>query len=95
MASERKHASFRHRSQSDNGNNRTQPLSAARCISLWLTQSGAALTSFLLWAAAHQLDCKGGVGASWPSQACGLRPCVCPNWEFNDKSAAFLIWEVS
>lgn len=99
MAPGRKHASFRLRSQSDNGVIiELTPLSVCGCISLRLTPSGAALTSFLMPASAvHQLGCKGGArGSSCPSAHASCSPdvCACGIFMVRLVSVAFLIWGV-
>lgn len=97
MAPGRKHASFRLRSQSDNGVIiELTPLSVCGCISLRLTPSGAALTSFLMPASAvHQLGCKGGAqGSPWPSAHASCSPdvCACGIFMVRLVSVAFLVW---
>lgn len=99
MAPGRKHASFRLRSQSDNGVIiELTPLSVCGCISLRLTLSGAALTSFLMPASAvHQLGCKGGArGSPWPSAHASCSPdvCACGIFMVRLVSVAFLVWGV-
>lgn len=99
MAPGRKHASFRLRSQSDNGVIiELTPLSVCGCISLRLTPSGAALTSFLMPASAvHQLGCKGGArGSPCPSAHASCSPdvCACGIFMVRLVSVAFLIWGV-
>lgn len=99
MAPGRKHASFQLRSQSDNGVIiELTPLSVCGCISLRLTPSGAALTSFLMLASAvHQLGCKGGArGSPWPSAHASCSPdvCACGIFMVRLVSVAFLIWGV-
>lgn len=100
MAPGRKHASFRLRSQSDNGVIiELTPLSVCGCISLRLTLSGAALTSFPVqrllcssWAAREGLRAPLGL-QGMPAAALMFVP-VQASWRLV-MSVAFLVWEVS